>query len=71
MSWFAVHDFHLLPVIRKFLATLEARNVGPGEGSGRRPSLAPPVRQWETVILVCTAEKHIQKTCHKYHTPGL
>src|SRR5205809_6066984 len=66
----AAHDLHLMPVIGKFLAALQAYNVGSGEGSSGRTPLAPFVCQWEAVILMRATEKHIEDTCHSHHTPG-
>src|SRR5581483_9569980 len=52
------HDLHLLPVVWKFLAAIQAHNVGAGR-ERRATALAFFNSDRKAVMLVPAAEKHI------------
>jgi hypothetical protein len=53
------HNLHRMPVVRKFFAAIETRNIGSGELSRRVAPRAGTHRNWETVASVAAAKHRV------------
>src|SRR6202042_376917 len=62
MTLWRSDDFHPLPVIRKFSATIQTRDIGPGQlGGFGTARLRAPKSDWKTVTSVPATEEHIHQ----------
>lgn len=55
---------HLLPVVRKFSAAIQASYVGSGQCAGLRPARGAPKRHWEAVTRVSATENRVNQFCN-------
>ena len=65
-----LNHFHLLPVVGKFLAAIEAGYVRAGEGSSMGVPLPGPAGHWKAEALVCAAKQNIEQIRHIHHLPN-
>src|SRR6185312_4748826 len=65
----SVDDLHLLPIVGKFLAAIQAGNVGARKRRSLRKPLAGPLGDRETDVLVSATKQDIEQTRHIHHPP--
>lgn len=65
----SIDNLHLLPVVRKFFAAIQAYHVGASQRSSRGAPLSWSVGNRETELFMPATEKHIEKICHKITAP--
>jgi hypothetical protein len=59
LSYPRSHNLHRMPVVWKFFAAIETRNIGSGELSRRVAPRAGTHRNWETVASVAAAKHRV------------
>ena len=57
-------NLHLLPIVRKFPATIQAGYVGPGQRSGLGAARRASDGHWKTVTGMSATENCVKHSCH-------